>query len=100
MDMRSLKSFLAQCRENGAERLRTCRSCSSYIHGPPLNKGPDDYLLKSDKCSEAFRQVVPEKKLLKSLPRYVWSTHTGCLESFNGMLLKYIPKRNAFWYDY
>ena len=75
-------------------------ACSSCNHGPLLNEEPDDYLSKSDKCTEAFPEVVLDKKLLKSLPHYVLSRHTGCLESFNGMLLKYIPKRNAFEYDY
>ena len=36
----------------------------------------------------------------KSLPQYVRSTHTWCLESFDGMFPKYTPKRNAFEYDY
>ena len=74
-------------------------ACGSCHHGPLLNEEADDYLSKSDKRREAFREVVLEKKLLKSLPHYVRSTHTGCLESFNGKLLKYTPKQNAFEYD-
>ena len=63
-------------------------ACGSCNHGPLLNEEPDDYLSKSDKCTEAFREVVLDKKLLKSFPHYVRSRHTGCLESFNGMLPK------------
>ena len=47
-----------------------------------LNEEPDDYLSKSDNCAGAFREVVLDKKLLKSLPHYarsrlgVWKVST------------------------
>ena len=41
--------------------------CGSCNHGLLLNEEPDDNLWKSDKCIEAFREVVLDKKLLKSL---------------------------------
>ena len=53
-------------------------ACGSCNHGPLLNEEPDDYLSKSDKCTEAFDEVVLDKNFLKSLSHYVQSRHTGC----------------------
>ena len=75
-------------------------TCSSCNHGPLLNEEPDDYLSKSDKCTEVFRKIILDKKLLKSLPDYVWARYTGCLGIFNSRLLKYTSNQNAFDYDY
>ena len=108
------KPFLGQCStpERSEEKItdnwrgivhQVCGedewACGSSNHGLLLNEEPDDYLLKSDKCSETFC-MVSDKNLLKSLPHYVGSRHTGYLKSFNGVLLKYTPEQNAFEYDY
>ena len=75
-------------------------ACGSCNHGLLVNEEPDEYLNKTQSCMEALRDVVLDKKFMDTLPYYVRSRHTGCLENFNGMLTKYTPKRNAFEYDY
>lgn len=45
---------------------------------------------------EGLQETLLHKRLMKSLPYYIRSRHTGNVENFNSMLTKYTPKRNAF----
>jgi hypothetical protein len=52
--------------------------------------------------SEAFRalqSIVTDKRLLKDLSHITKFCHTGQLEVFHSMLLKYCPKRQHFAYE-
>ena len=46
-----------------------------------------------------MQQVVTDKRLLNSLPNIAQFCHTGELEVFHNMLLKYCPKRQHIPYD-
>ena len=62
-----------------------------------LNEEPNDYLSKSDNCTGAFREVVLDKKLLKSLPHHAWSRY-WVFGKFQRYAAQIYP--NAFEYDY
>eukprot|EP00112_Aurelia_sp_Birch-Aquarium-sp1_P026001 Seg8953.4 transcript_id=Seg8953.4/GoldUCD/mRNA.D3Y31 product="hypothetical protein" protein_id=Seg8953.4/GoldUCD/D3Y31 len=57
-------------------------------------------LRKTSKEMTALREIVLDKRLLKSLQYYTYFRHTSAVENFNSLLLKYVPKRNAFEYPY
>lgn len=48
---------------------------------------------------KALRGVVTDKLLLKTLPHLTKFCHTGELDIFHSMLLKYCPKRQHFHYE-
>lgn len=55
-----------------------------------------------DPKSEAFKtlkEIVTETRLLNALPNLTMFCHTGELEVFHSMLLKYCPKRQHFHYE-
>jgi len=54
---------------------------------------------------KALQNVVLDKRLLAALPNLRYFCHTGELEVFHSMLLKYCSKRQHFpfpgrWYNY
>jgi hypothetical protein len=57
---------------------------------------PPDWLDQDSPPHEALRQVVLDKRLLKSMPFYRHYRHTGIIESFHNMILMYAAKRFAF----
>ncbi|XP_065070312.1 uncharacterized protein LOC135695242 [Rhopilema esculentum] len=73
---------------------------SECLHGPLSSTEPKVYLLKNSVALEKLRSVVLDRKLLSNLSYYSKFRHTGMIENFNSMLLKYASKRNAYDYPY
>jgi hypothetical protein len=48
---------------------------------------------------QALQKIVTDGNLLKALPHMTLYCHTGNLEIFHSMLLKYCPKRLHFRYE-
>eukprot|EP00111_Clytia_hemisphaerica_P012466 TCONS_00036573-protein len=69
-------------------------------HGDLKDEASKKPLDKNSKAMEALRNAVLDKTFIDSLKFYTRFRHTGQLESFNSMLLKYAPKRVAFSYKY
>ncbi|KAK3712223.1 hypothetical protein QZH41_009768 [Actinostola sp. cb2023] len=66
----------------------------SCAHGPLTNlESEKKCLVTGSKPFKAVQEIIFDKRWLTSLKYYV---HTSQLESFNSMMLKYAPKRNAF----
>ena len=66
---------------------------------PPLNPDKTDATrwLKTDSGShQALRTVVLDKSLIKALDQMTEAKHTGALEFYHSLLLKYCEKRNHF----
>lgn len=57
------------------------------------------WLKKDTPAFEALKEVVTEKRLLAALPHLTEFCHTGHLEVFHNVVLKYCPKRLHFPYD-
>ena len=73
---------------------------SECLHGPLSSTEPKVYLLKNSVALEKLRSVVLDRKLLSNLSYYSKFRHTGMIENFNSMLMKYASKRNAYDYPY
>ncbi|XP_077990951.1 uncharacterized protein LOC144445284 [Glandiceps talaboti] len=78
-----------------AERFHKC------LHGKlSLEDETETSWLKPDSPPHnAIRAIILDKKLLKDMKKMVLFKHTGNLEVFHGMLLKYCPKRDHFSYE-
>jgi len=57
-----------------------------------------DWLTMGSPAHDALRQVVMDRRLLKDIGKLSDFCHTGQLETYHSMLLKYAPKRNHFQY--
>lgn len=66
---------------------------------PRMNKNDRDWLKPGSDAHEALKSVVFDEKLQKDLRKTSSFTHTGCLESFHSLLLKYCTKRLHFRYQ-
>ena len=58
-----------------------------------------DWLDQKSEAFKALQDIVTDKNLLKALPHITRFCHTGELEVFHSMLLKYCPKRQHFKYE-
>ncbi|XP_071954979.1 uncharacterized protein [Antedon mediterranea] len=58
-----------------------------------------EWLTPGSDAHDALRGVVMNTKLLKDMHKMALFKHTGSLEVFHGMLLKYCPKREHFSYE-
>ena len=68
----------------------------------PLSREEQADVAWLDRKGEAFKalhSVVTDKRLLNALPHVTKFCHTGEIEVFHSMLLKYCPKRQHFHYD-
>lgn len=69
-------------------------------HAPLSDDTRNKAWLKPDSPSFlALKAVVLEKRLLSACPKLAQFCHTGNLEVFHSMLLKYLPKRQHFTYE-
>ncbi|XP_033101507.1 uncharacterized protein LOC117104760 [Anneissia japonica] len=57
------------------------------------------WLTEGSDAHRALQVIVAENKLLKDLEHAVEFCHTGNLEVFHSMLLKYMPKRSRFGHE-
>ena len=57
------------------------------------------WLKPNSKSAKALQDIVTEKRLLKDLQKLTDFCHTGYLEVFHNVLLKYAPKRQHFSYE-
>ncbi|XP_062501795.1 uncharacterized protein LOC134178895 [Corticium candelabrum] len=46
-----------------------------------------------------LRKIVLDAKWMRSMAYYARSRHTGALENYHSVILKYAPKRTAFGFD-
>lgn len=58
-----------------------------------------EWLRKGSPAFKALQDIVMDKRLLNALPHLTRFCHTGNLEVFHTMLLKYCPKRQHFTYN-
>ena len=56
------------------------------------------WLKKGSKALKALETIVCDKRLLKDIRQLNLFCHTGDLETYHSMMLKYVPKRQAFGY--
>lgn len=56
------------------------------------------WLKKGSKALKALTAIVCDKRLLKVIRQLNLFCHTGDLETYHSMMLKYVPKRQAFRY--
>ncbi|CAB3982210.1 Hypothetical predicted protein [Paramuricea clavata] len=67
-------------------------------HGP-LNESDHTWLEPDSPPLQALREIVLDKKFLKSFPFYTSFRHTGKLEAYHSHRLMYAPKRCGFSYQ-
>ena len=58
-----------------------------------------EWLDPKSSAFEALKEVVTNTRILNALPNLTGYCHTGQLEVFHSMLLKYAPKRQHFHYE-
>lgn len=56
------------------------------------------WLRNDSKALKALKDIVCDKRLLKDIRKLNLFCHTGNLENYHSMMLKYVPKRQAFGY--
>lgn len=68
---------------------------------PPLTEedGPRSWLRNGSPAHDALVKVVKDKNLVKDLPHCTLYCHTGNLEVYHSLMLKYAPKRQHFSYE-
>ena len=64
----------------------------------PDDRRETDWLKPGSAAVEALNSVIFDKYFLKALPQLSHFCHTGELESYHSMMLKYTPKRQHFPY--
>ena len=57
------------------------------------------WLKPKSEAFKALQAIVTDKRFLKDLARVTLFCHTGQIEVFHSMLLKYCPKRQFFPYE-
>ena len=62
-------------------------------------KSETEWLDPKSPAFKALQEIVTATRLLNALPHVTMFCHTGELEVFHSMLLKYCPKRQHFHYD-
>eukprot|EP00112_Aurelia_sp_Birch-Aquarium-sp1_P002028 Seg1221.6 transcript_id=Seg1221.6/GoldUCD/mRNA.D3Y31 product="hypothetical protein" protein_id=Seg1221.6/GoldUCD/D3Y31 len=75
-----------------------CNLHHACSHGPLEHLERSDWFDPTDSDFGVAREMVLDKKLLKSFRYYTKFKHTGMLEVFHNQLLMYIPKRIFFKY--
>eukprot|EP00112_Aurelia_sp_Birch-Aquarium-sp1_P014878 Seg3244.1 transcript_id=Seg3244.1/GoldUCD/mRNA.D3Y31 product="hypothetical protein" protein_id=Seg3244.1/GoldUCD/D3Y31 len=75
-----------------------CNLHFNCSHGPLENLERTDWFEAGDGDFGVVRELVLDKKLLKSFQYYTKFRHTGALEVFHNHLLMYTPKRVFFKY--
>lgn len=58
-----------------------------------------DWMTPDSGAHKALKSVVLDQRLLKDIDKLTGFCHTGQLEVYHSMLLKYAPKREHFHYD-
>ena len=72
--------------------------CAHYVR-PQEEEELIPYLDKESGVYAALKSIVMDKNLLKALRQVTCFCHTGELEVFHSMMLKYCPKRQHFGYE-
>ena len=57
---------------------------------------PRSWLTLGSPANNVLKSIVMDKRLLKDLPYFVDCKHTGNIEVYHSLLLKYCPKRLHF----
>ena len=70
----------------------------SHAPLPPESQRKKKWLKRSGKAFKALESVINDKKILKDLRQLNLFCHTGDLEVYHSMMLKYVPKRQEFQY--
>jgi len=82
---------------------------SKWSNGKQFHKCEHDEFSPSDERdwldpdSKAFQRlfnIVKDEKFTRDIRKLRMFIHTSSLEAFHSMLLKYVPKRNHFYYQY
>ncbi|XP_066929688.1 uncharacterized protein [Clytia hemisphaerica] len=80
------------------EHVWATGECShGELHKDDEKKTP---LAKDSKAMELLRKIALDRTFVNHLKFYTRFRHTGPIENFNSMMLKYAPKRNAFEFQY
>ncbi|XP_054760802.2 uncharacterized protein LOC129267074 [Lytechinus pictus] len=79
---------------NSGEKFHEC------AHAPLTDDETEErkWLEPGSKAHEAVQQVIFDKLLVKDMKHLTKACHTGVLESYHGLYLKYCPKRQHFFY--
>ena len=76
------------------EKLQRC----SHEPLAPEDIRKKKWLKNGSKALKALENIVCDKRLLKDIRQLNLFCHTGDLETYHSMMLKYVPKRQAFGY--
>ena len=71
---------------------------TQYVHHKLTRKERKQvsWLKSGSSAPVALEEVVSDKKLLKDVEKLTEFHHTGALEVFHSMMLKYLPKQKHF----
>ena len=64
----------------------------------PASQRKKKWFKPIDKAFKALEKVVNDPRVVKDLRQLSLFCHTGDIEVFNSMMLKYVPKRQEFQY--
>ncbi|VDI19825.1 Hypothetical predicted protein [Mytilus galloprovincialis] len=76
---------------------RAVTSCAHVKITPAIAK--KKWLVKDLKAHNALKEVILNKRLRKDIKHLSEFCHTGNLEVYHSLLLKYVPKRQEFNFD-
>ncbi|XP_069587485.1 uncharacterized protein [Ranitomeya imitator] len=79
-----------------------CNMYHQCSHGPLVEDAEDGEILWLKKETPPYiniKNIVTSRQLLQDLPHLVHNCHTGSLENFHSLVLKYRPKRIHFGID-
>ena len=70
--------------------------CNEHIWGDPEKIDGTRWLTPGSTSHQALQSIVLNKTLIKALAQMTLASHTGTLEVYHSLLLKYCEKRNHF----
>ena len=79
---------------NSAEKFHECAHAPLSADEAAARK----WLTPGSKAHEALQTVFFDKRLVNDMKQMTKACHTGVIESYHGMYLKYCPKRQHFFY--
>ena len=86
------------CGEHEWSSCTKFHRCAHYVRDDEEEK-LIPYLENTSDTFAVLKNVVAEKALLKALSQLAHFCHTGELEVFHSMILRYVPKRRHFSYS-
>ena len=92
---KSVVHHISNVHEFDGEKLTQCP------HEPldPEVAKKKKWLAPGSKAHNALKEVVLDKRLVKDIRQLSEFCHTGCLEVYHSLMLKYVPKRQEFDFD-